>query len=296
MPIFNSIPQPTVSVEPSVLPEPGSPLQEVIVEAGRSERHYWREIWRYRDLLYFLAWRDITVRYKQTFVGIAWALIQPAFTLFVFTIFGRLAKLPTSGEPRAIMVFAAVLPWQFFSSALNAAGTSLTANSSLISKVYFPRLLIPASSVVTALFDFAISMGLYVVLSIAYRSPPSWNFVALPGFVLLAMVVALGAGLWITALNVKYRDFRIVLPFILQLGLYISPVAYPTSIVPERFLWLFRMNPMVGVIDGFRWCLLRDSGPFDASGLLVSCVAAVFLFSTGLMYFRHTERRFADFI
>jgi lipopolysaccharide transport system permease protein len=271
-------------------------LPELVIEPGRVAAHYWRDLWRYRDLFFFLAWRDVAVRYKQTQVGVAWAIVQPALTLLVFALFGRLAHVPTDGTPRLLLIFAALLPWQFFAAGLAAAGNSLASNTQLVTKVYFPRLIIPCSAIITSLVDFAVSLGLYLVMAVAYGRWPDLRFLALPGLLLLAMVAALGSGLWITALNVKYRDFRFVLPFIVQLGLYASPVAFPTSLVPAHWLWLYRLNPMVGVIDGFRWCLLRGQPPLDLPGLAISAAAAVFLLVAGLTFFRRTERRFADHI
>lgn len=269
---------------------------EVVLEAGRRDAHYWRDLWRYRDLFWFLAWRDIAVRYKQTQVGLAWAIVQPVLTLLVFTMFGRLAQLPTDGSPRVLLVLAALLPWQFFAASLTAAGNSLNNNSQLVTKVYFPRLIIPCSAILTSVVDFAVSVGLYLVLAAVHGNWPDARIIALPVMLVVAMLTALGAGLWITALNVKYRDFRFILPFIVQLGLYASPVAFPTSLVPDHWLWLYRLNPMVGVIDGFRWCLLRGQPPLDPAGLAISAAAAVLLLSTGLIFFRRTERRFADHI
>jgi lipopolysaccharide transport system permease protein len=271
-------------------------LREIVIEAGCPQTHYWRDLWRYRDLFFLLAWRDLAVRYKQTMVGVSWAVIQPALTLVVFTLFGRLAHLPTNGVPRVMLVFAALLPWQFFATALSAAGNSLGSNSHLVTKVYFPRLIIPGSSIITSLADFGVSFLLYIILAFWFGYPPDVHVIALPVLILVAMVTALGAGLWITALNVKYRDFRFVLPFIVQLGLYASPVAFPTSIVPAGWLWLYRLNPMVGVIDGFRWCLLRGSPPLDSFGFAISLAAATLLLASGVAFFRRTERKFADHI
>src|SRR4051794_34530530 len=232
-------------------------MSELIIEAGRTERQYWRDLWRYRELFYFLAWRDLLVRYKQTVVGVAWSIIRPFLTMVVLTIvFGAFAKMPDGGVPYPILVFCGMLPWQFFSTALSESGNSLVTNSNLISKVYFPRLVVPASSVITSFVDFLISAAFLVVLMIWYRFMPSHHVAFLPLFTLLAFAAAFGAGLWIAALMVEYRDFRFIVPFIVQFGLYISPVGFISSVVPEKWRLLYSSNPMVGVIDGFRWCIL----------------------------------------
>ena len=222
----------------------------LVIEAGRTERHYWRDLWRYRELFYFLAWRDILVRYKQTVIGVLWALLRPLLTIGVFTVvFGKLANLPSDGVPYPILVCAAMLPWQFFANAFSEAGNSLIANTNLISKVYFPRLVIPASAVIVSLVDFLISLIILAGLMIWYGVTPDWRVLTLPVFVLIALAAAMGAGLWIAALNVKYRDFRYVVPFIVQFGLYVSPVGFSSSIVPEQWRLLYSLNPLVGVIE-----------------------------------------------
>ncbi len=269
----------------------------LIIEAGRTEKHYWLDLWRYRELFYFLAWRDILVRYKQTVIGIAWALIRPFLTMVVFTVvFGKLAKLPSEGVPYPIMVFAAMLPWQFFSNALSEASNSLVGNANLISKVYFPRLIIPASSVITSFVDFLISGVILVGLMAWYRFVPDWRIITLPLFIGIAFAAAMGAGLWLTALNVKYRDFRYIVPFIVQFGLYISPVGFSSSIVPSRWRLLYSLNPMVGVIDGFRWAILGSESKIYLPGFIISMVIVAALLITGIMYFRKTEKSFADVI
>src|SRR5215211_2635811 len=232
--------------------------QEVIIEAGRAERHYWRDLWRYRELFRVLAWRDVSVRYKQTVIGAAWAIIRPFLTMVVFTvIFGKLANLPSDGAaPYAIMVFAGMLPWTFFSSALSDSSNSLVSNANLISKVYFPRLIVPIAAAAVAFVDFTINFAMLVALMIWYQFVPGWQIVLLPVFIVLAPVVGLGPGLWLAASNVKYRDVRYIIPFIVQLGLYVSPVGYSSGIVPEQWRLLYSFNPIVGVIDGFRWCIL----------------------------------------
>jgi lipopolysaccharide transport system permease protein len=271
---------------------------DLIIEPGRAERNYWRDLWRYRELFYFLAWRDILVRYKQTVIGIAWALIRPFLTMIVFTfIFSKVAKLPAPGSiPYALMVFAAMLPWQFFSSALSESSNSLVSNANLISKIYFPRLIVPAGSVITAFVDFLITLGLMVILMIWYRFLPDWRIFTLPLFIALAFGAAMGVGLWLCALNVEYRDFRYIVPFIVQFGLFISPVGFSSSVVPEKWQFLYSLNPMVGVIDGFRWALLRGESPMNWSGVLLSFCLVVLLSLSGVWYFRRTEKTFADVI
>jgi lipopolysaccharide transport system permease protein len=272
--------------------------QKIIIEAGRTERHYWRDLWRYRELFYFLAWRDILVRYKQTVIGVAWAVIRPVLTMIVFTIvFGKLAKLPSEGAaPYAIMVYAAMLPWQFFSNSLSEASNSLVGNANLISKVYFPRLIIPTSSVITSFVDFLISCAIMVCIIIWYQYWPSWRVVTLPFFIAIAFAAAMGFGLWLTALNVKYRDFRYIVPFIVQFGLYISPVGFSSSIVPDQYRLLYSLNPMVGVIDGFRWAILGGESNIYIPGFLLSLGVVLFFLFYGIVYFRKTEKQFADII
>lgn len=278
--------------------DPSSHTQPVtlVIEAGRSERHYWRDLWRYRELFVFLTWRDLLVRYKQTALGVAWALLQPFLTMVVFSVFGLLLQVPTGGIPRPVLVFTALLPWQFFAAALSAASSSLVGNAHLISKVYFPRLIVPLSAVAVSFVDFIISAVFLGVLMAVFHVVPDARVLALPLFVLLAFVAALGAGLWLTALNVKYRDFRYVLPFIVQLGLYVSPVAFTSDIVPEKWRTLYALNPMVGVIDGFRWCLLGQSSPLPATSIALSAIFVVLLFASGIWFFRKTEKTFADVI
>ena len=269
----------------------------LVIEAGRAEKHYWHDLWRYRELFFFLAWRDILVRYKQTTIGFAWALLKPFLTMLVFTlVFSRLAKLPSDGAPYAIMVFAALLPWQFFSNAFSSAGESLISNASMISKVYFPRLVIPASAVIVSFVDFLISGLILVGLMAWYGFLPSWRIFTLPIFVLMTFALALGAGLWVAALNVKFRDFRYIVPFVVQFGLYLSPVGFSSSIVPEQWRLLYSINPMVGVIDGFRWAILGAKTPLYWPGLLLSTGIIMILLITGILYFRKTERGFADLI
>src|SRR5881296_2277462 len=252
--------------------------EELVIEAGRTERNYWADLWRYRELFLILAWRDVSVRYKQTIIGAAWAVVRPFLTMVVFTvIFGRIAALPSGGVPYPLMVFAAMLPWSLFSTALGEASNSLLGNERLISKVYFPRLIIPTATVVTAFVDFLISFVILLGLMVYYRFPPGRNMLLLPGFILLALFASLGPGLWVTALNVKYRDFRYVIPFVVQFGLYISPVGFSSSVVPDQWRLLYSLNPMVGVIDGFRWAVLGSHiESWSGFGLSLS-VVVVFL-------------------
>lgn len=269
----------------------------VVITAGKKDREYFRDLWRYRELFYVLAWRDVSVRYKQTAVGIAWALVRPAMSVIVFTIvFGKLGKFPSEGLPYPLLVLSGMLPWQLFSSSLAESGNSLIANSSLITKVYFPRLIIPGSSLVTSLIDFTISLLMAGVVMLVYGVAPTWRIVFLPVFILLAVGTAAGFGTWISALNVRYRDFAFVVPFIVQLGLYVSPVGFSTRVIPEHWRLLYSMNPMVGIINGFRWSLLPGDARFESASLLVSVIAISLLLTSGIAYFRRTERGFADVI
>ena len=270
---------------------------EIIIEAGRTEGQYWRDLFRYRELFYFLAWRDVLVRYKQTVIGILWAVLRPFLTMLVMVfIFRKIAKLPSEGVPYPVMVFAAMLPWQLFSSSLTEASTSLITNTNLISKVYFPRLIIPAGAVIVSFVDFAISAGLLALLMIFYRVWPTWHLFALPLFTLLALLASTGAGLWLAALNVEYRDFRYIVPFLVQFGLYVSPVGFSSALVPEKWRLLYSLNPMVGVIDGFRWAISGGASPIFVPGLIVSLGVTVLLLIGGIWYFRRMEKTFADVI
>lgn len=271
--------------------------RELIIEAGRTEAQYWKDLWHYRELLYFLAWRDILVRYKQTVIGIAWALIRPFLTMIVFTVvFGNFAKLPSQGVPYPILVFAALLPWQFFANSLAECSLSLINNSNLISKVYFPRLIVPVSAVIVSFVDFLISGMILLALIAWYNFVPDWRILALPLFIVIAFAAAMGGGLWLAALNVKYRDFRHIVPFIVQFGLYISPVGFSSSVVPEKWRLLYSLNPMVGVIDGFRWAILGGESTIYWSGFMLSMVLVCLFFASGIWHFRRTERTFADVI
>jgi lipopolysaccharide transport system permease protein len=275
---------------------------DLTLEAGRADIHYWLDLWRYRELFLVLVLRDISVRYKQTAMGIAWALVQPVLTMLVMTvIFNRVAGLRAQGTaPYALMVFAGMLPWMFFSTALTSAGQSMVSNATLISKVYFPRLLVPAGAVATSFVDLLVSFLVLFVMMTWYRFSPSMNVLALPLFVAMAFAAALGPGLLVTALNVKYRDFRYVIPFMVQFGLYVSPVGFSSSVIRAklgdgRFL-LYSLNPMAGVIDGFRWAILGSSAPIYLPGFLVSLLVVFATLLLGVWYFRRTERGFADII
>ena len=270
---------------------------DLIIEPNRTTVAFFRELLRYRELFYFLAWRDILVRYKQTVIGIAWSVIRPLLTMLVFTIvFGRLARLPNEGVPYPILVFSAMLPWQYFANAMQESSNSLIAESRLISKVYFPRLIVPASSVIVSAVDFLISLALLGLLMLGYGFIPSWTLLFMPFFFLLATLAALGAGFWLSALNVKYRDFRYIVPFLVQFGLYVSPVGFSSSVVPGRWRLLYSLNPMVGVIDGFRWCVQGTASSLYLPGFLISAAVSVLAFVSGVWFFRRTERFFADFI
>jgi homopolymeric O-antigen transport system permease protein len=285
--------------EQSVIPtEAESERFDLLIEAGRAEKNYWRDLWRYRELFYFLAWRDILVRYKQTVIGIAWALIRPFLTMLIFTfIFGKVAKLQAPGSiPYPLLVFAALLPWQFFSTALSEASNSLIGNANLISKIYFPRLIVPAGSVITSFVDFLVTLALMAGMMVWYGFLPDWRLLALPLFMALAFGSAFGAGLWLCALNVRFRDFRHIVPFIVQFGLYISPVGFSSNIVPEGLRLIYSCNPMVGVIDGFRWSLLGGQSPLVVPALIVSVLITLALCLSGTWYFRRTEKTFADII
>ena len=269
---------------------------ELILEPGQGIKHYWRDLWSYRELFFFLAWRDVAVRYKQTAIGLAWAIIRPVLVMIIFTvIFGGLAQMPSDGVPYPILVYSALLPWQLFANALAESSNSLISNAGMISKVYFPRLAIPFSSVVVSFVDFAIAFAILVVLMIWYQYPPGWPILLLPFFIILACAAAMGAGLWMASLNVKYRDFRYIVPFIVQFGLYVSPVGFSSSVVPEQWRLLYSLNPMVGVIDGFRWAILGNTTIYWP-GFILSVGLVLGLLISGLWYFRQTERTFADVI
>ena len=282
--------------QPTVRPNPHEHL--LVLEPNRIEKQYWKDLWRYRELFVILAWRDVAVRYKQTFIGIAWALIRPLLTMVVFTvIFGRLAKLPTEGDaPYAVLVFAGMLPWQFFSSALSSCSDSLVVNRSLLTKVYFPRLIVPAAAVITSFVDFLFSFLILAGLMIWFNWSPSWQMLTLPLWIAVAFVASMGAGLWLSSLNVQYRDIRYVVPFLVQFGLYVSPVGFSSSIVPEKWQLIYALNPMVGVIEGFRWAIIGKGAAINMAGFLLSMAIVTFLMIMGIAQFRKMEKQFADVI
>jgi lipopolysaccharide transport system permease protein len=267
---------------------------ETQIAAGRQDKAYWADLWHYRELLGFLAWRDVKVRYKQATLGIAWAVVQPAITMVIFTfVFGKLANMPNDNTPYPLVVLAGLLPWQLFSSAFSGASGSLLNNASLVSKVYFPRLIIPLSALAVALVDFAVVLALYAAMMLWFGVLPSWHVVFLPLFILLALLAAFGTGAWLTALTVQYRDFRFIAPFMLQVGVFLSPVGFRTDNMPN---WrsLLALNPLTGVIDGFRWCLLGNSATLDPNVTVTSVVLIAILVFTGVWYFRRTEKLLAD--
>ena len=281
------------TIRESLVPE----IPLITVEAGKTERHYWKDIWRYRELFYFLAWRDILVRYKQTTIGIIWAVLRPLMTMAVFTlVFGKVAKLPSEGVPYALLVFTGLLPWHFFASAFTEAANSLIENEKMITKVYFPRLIIPTSAVIASIPELVISGALLLALMLLYGVMPDWRIVTLPFFAAMAFTAAVGAGVWLAALNVRYRDFRYVVPFMVQAGLYISPVGFSSHLFPDGWRLLFYLNPITGVIDGFRWALLSGQLDLYAPGLLLSGFVTAMLVVVGIYHFRKTEKTFADVI
>jgi lipopolysaccharide transport system permease protein len=272
-------------------------LREIIIEPGRKAGHYWRDIWRYRELFFFMAWRDILLRYKRMSIGFAWAVIRPFLTMLIFTlIFSRLAKLPSGGVPYPVMVYTAMLPWQFFATAFADAGNSLVNKETIITKIYFPRLIIPASAVMVSFVDFLAAGSVLAALMAWYGFVPDWRILALPLFVGLVFLIALGAGLWISALSVKYKDFRYVTPFVVQMGLYLSPVGFSSALVPEQWRLLYALNPMVGVIEGFRWSILGTHIDGWESSLTLSLSIAALMLATGILYFRKVERSLAELL
>jgi lipopolysaccharide transport system permease protein len=272
--------------------------RHLVLEAGRADRQYWPDLWRYRELFFILAWRDVAVRYKQTVIGLAWAFVRPFLTMVVFTVvFGKIAKLPAEGSaPYAVMVFAGLLPWMLFASVLSDASTSIVGSANLISKVYFPRLIVPLATVLVALIDFLVSLFILAGLMLWYGVVPGWQILLLPVFVLLALLCSIGPALWAAAVLVKYRDFRFIIPFVTQIGLYISPVGFSGKIVPEQWQFVYSLNPMVGIIDGFRWCILGGANPIYGSGFALSLGIIAVLLLWGIHSFRRTERAFADMI
>ncbi len=272
--------------------------QWLVLEPNRTEKQYWNDLWRYRELFAILTWRDVVVRYKQTFIGVAWALIRPFLTMVVFTvIFGRLANLPSEGAaPYALLVFAGMLPWQFFSTALSSCSESLISNANLLSKVYFPRLIVPTAAIITSFVDFLISFVILGGLMVWFQWWPTWRFLTLPLWVAVAFAASMGSGLWLATLNVQYRDFRYVVPFLVQFGLYVSPVGFSSAIVPERWQLLYALNPMVGVIEGFRWAIIGKGATINPLGFALSITIVMLLLLTGIGQFRRMEKRFADVI
>jgi lipopolysaccharide transport system permease protein len=266
-----------------------------IIQAGKYDRQYLIDLWKYRELFYFLSWRDILVRYKQTVIGVVWSIIRPILTMIVFTIiFGKIAKLPSGNVPYPILVFVALLPWQFFANALQSSSSSLVSNAGMISKVYFPRMIIPASSIIVAFIDFLISLIILIVLMFWYRFVPDWRVVTIPLFLILAILLSLGAGFLISSLNVKYRDFQYIVPFIVQLGLYISPVGFSSDIISQKWKIIYSLNPMVGIIDGFRWAFFGTHSSYLLLSIIFSIVIIILILFIGIWYFRKTERTFAD--
>jgi len=274
-------------------------MSRLIIKSGHTERQYWQDLWRYRELFYVLSWRDISVRYKQTVVGVLWVVLQPLLLTVIFTVISRMANFNSEGVPQPLWIFAAMLPWQFFAASLAASSQSLVTNANLISKVYFPRLIVPAGAVVTAMVDFLITFGIFLLMMAWFQVWPTWRFIAVPFLMVLAFIAALGPGLLITALNVKYRDFRYIIPFIIQIGIYVSPVMYSSTVIQKKFAgwtWAYSLNPMVGVIDGFRWALLGGKGGISLPSFALSFAMTTLLAFAGVWYFRKTERTFADII
>ena len=270
---------------------------DLVIEPGRSKKNYWKDLWRFRELFFFLSWRDILVRYKQTAIGLSWSIIRPFLTMMVFTfIFGRIAKLPAEGVPYPILVFAAMLPWQFFSTSFSDASNSLLLNSNMLTKIYFPRLIIPVSTVIVNLVDFIISFVLLIGLMIWYHFIPPLSILYLPLFLAMTFLISMGAGLFVAALNVKYRDFKYIVPFVIQIGMYISPVGFSSNVIPEKWRLLYSLNPMVGVIDGFRWCILGNNSHIYLPGMILSIVFTLLLLFFGVWYFRKMEKTFADVV
>lgn len=269
----------------------------LVIEAGRGSRQYWRDIWNYRELLYFLTWRDILVRYKQTAIGISWSVIRPLLIMIVGVALQRILKIPFDvAAPAAVVIYAGVLPWQFFGDALTQSSNSLVQSAQIVSKVYFPRILMPVSKVAVSLVDFCIALSILGILMAWYGYAPSWQIVALPALLLIAGAASLGIGLFFAAMNVRFRDFMYVVPFIVQFGVYVSPVFYPAALIPERYRMFYFINPMAGVIELFRWAILRGESPVYLPGVAISLAVIAALLTFGLWYFRRTERTFADII
>jgi len=272
-------------------------MSETIIECHRSTRGTWRDLWAYRELFFFLAWRDLLVRYKQTAIGLAWSVLTPLLTMVILTlVFGRLAGLPSGDLPYPMLVFSAILPWQFFATTLSSSSTSLINNRNMVAKIYFPRIILPSTSMIVSLTDLSISLGILAGLMAWFDVEPSWRLFALAPLILLAALTSLGAGYWISALNVKYRDFRYIVPFMIQFGLYVSPVGFSSAVVPDEWRLLYSVNPMVGVIDGFRWAVGPSASALYWPGFICSVVLALLLFVSGAAFFQRTERQFADVI
>lgn len=276
----------------------GASVELIVVVPNRTARNYWSDLWRYRELFVILAWRDISVRYKQTVIGVSWAIIRPLLTVLVLsTVFGGLAGLPSDGAiPYSIMVFAGTLPWFLFSNILSDGSNSLVSNSQLIGKIYFPRIIVPVSNSIVPLVDFLISFFMFCILLFWFHLIPDWRIFFLPFFIILAVFSGLGPALFFSSLNIRYRDFRIIIPFLMQLGLYATPVGFSSDIVPEKWRLLYSLNPAVGVIDGFRWSLLAGQSNINISGLILSVCVCFFFLIVGFVTFRTMERTFADVI
>ncbi len=272
-------------------------MNEIVIEPNKSLKNLWQEIWAYRELFYFLALRDILVRYKQTVIGVTWSVVRPLLSMIILTVvFGRVAKLPSDNVPYSFFVCAAILPWQFFANTITMSSESLLSNQNMITKIYFPRIIIPSTTMVVSLVDFLISSVILICLMLWYNVWPTWKIVFLPALLLLAALASLGMGYWISALNVKYRDFRHIIPFAVQFGLYASPVGFSSNLIPEKWKLLYSLNPMVGVIDGFRWALLGHHAGLYMPGFVLSVGLTILIFAGGVWFFTRTERKFADII
>jgi lipopolysaccharide transport system permease protein len=272
-------------------------IQKTVISANNKISRYWVDLWHYRELLFILAWRDFSVRYKQTVIGILWAIIRPVLTALIFTmVFGRIARLPSDGVPYPLLVFTAMLPWNFFATSFVAISESLISNPNLISKVYFPRLIIPASPILVNIIDFLISFVLLIIMIFFYNLKPGWQIVFIPIFFIAAILVTYGVSTFIAALNIKYRDFRYVVPFLVQIGMYVSPVAYSSTIIPANFKLLYSLNPMVGIIDGFRWAVSGGRTTIYLPSVLLLIIETFLFLIIGLFFFRRMEKNFADII
>lgn len=270
---------------------------EIIIENSKTEKNYWKDVFRYRQLFFFMAWKEFLIRYKQTIMGLSWSVVRPILTMIVFTfIFGNVAKMPSSGVPYQILVYSGLLPWQFFTESFTHSSNSLIQNNNLISKVYFPRIIIPASSIFVSLVDFTISFAVFCLLMLVYGFMPSINILLIPLFVILTAIIAYGVGLFFATLNVKYRDVKYVVPFVVQMGLYISPVGFSASVIPAKWKFVYSLNPMVGIIDGFRWAIIGGEFRLNIQALITTTILAIALLGTSLLFFRKSEKKFADVI